>query len=113
MYNIFSTFFLVFCFFLIIKLYQENKKIKNELLKLKEKKNLDDKGYIKSIRHLIRIQNYNSDSIKTTSPTTTKNGFLYDADDFGTMEKGVVYEGKTYIYDIETNNQLDKKNQLE
>lgn len=28
-----------------------------------------------------------------------KNSFLHDADDFGTMEKGVVLENTTYVYD--------------
>ena len=102
MFILFSTLIVAFCLVIIIKLYQENKKLKNQLLKEreeKEKRILEDKQYIKSIRPLIRIPNYNNDSIKTTSPTTTKNGFLFGADNFGTMEKGVVYEGKTYTYD--------------
>ena len=102
MFILFSTLIVAFCLVIIIKLYQENKKLKNQLLKEreekeKEKRILEDKQYIKSIRPLIRIPNYNNDSIKTTSPTTTKNGFLFGADNFGTMEKGVVNEGKTYI----------------
>lgn len=28
-----------------------------------------------------------------------KNSFLHEADDFGTMEKGVVLENNTYVYD--------------
>jgi hypothetical protein len=28
-----------------------------------------------------------------------KNSFLHEADDFGTMEKGVVLENTTYVYD--------------
>lgn len=30
---------------------------------------------------------------------TPKNSFLHEADDFGTMEKGVVLENTTYVYD--------------
>jgi len=36
----------------------------------------------------------------TNNETPSKNSFLYGAEDFGTMEKGVVYNGKTYDYDL-------------
>jgi len=106
MYNLFSTFVLALCLVFIIKLYKENKKLKNKLLKEKERKILDDKEYIESIRPLIRIPN-NTDYLKTTSETPSKNTFLYDADNFGTMEKGVVYNGKTYTNERNKDGSLD------
>lgn len=101
MNNIVLTCITVFCFIVIIKLYKENKKLKSNTLNNSNEHEVSDKEYIESIRPLIRIPNNNIDSVKTTSQTHTKNSFLYDADSFGEMKKGVVLDGKTYSHDNE------------
>jgi hypothetical protein len=43
--------------------------------------------------------------IKPEMPT--KNKFLYPTDEFGKMEKGVIYDSNTYVYELNENNRND------
>ncbi len=37
----------------------------------------------------------------------TRNTFLYPTDEFGKLEKGVVYDSNTYLYELNENNRND------
>lgn len=39
----------------------------------------------------------------------SKNSFLHCADNYGTMEKGVVHENRTYIYEKNDNSEFQQE----
>ncbi len=49
-----------------------------------------------------------TETAKQTNPEiATKNKWLYPTDEFGKMEKGIVYESITYVYELNKNNTND------
>jgi hypothetical protein len=100
MNNIYTTTVLALCAIIIIKLLIENKKLKsklfnndNQLLVVKDKKDPE------SVNPLTSVENISIDEKESTPATPSKNAFLHWDDNFGRMEKGVVIDSVTYIYE--------------
>ena len=98
MNNISTTTIIAVCAFLFIKLYYENKKLKSKLFNNEDQLVYEDKNHTEGQNLHNGVQDISIDEKKINPETPSKNSFLYGAEDFGTMEKGVVINGKTYIY---------------
>lgn len=101
MNNISTTTIIAVCAFLFIKLYYENKKLKSKLFNNEDQPVDEDMNHTESQNEHNGVQDISIDEKKINPETPSRNSFLYGAEDFGTMEKGVVINGKTYIYENE------------
>ena len=107
MNNLYSTIVIAICAIIIIKLFYENKKLKIKLFNNEEQIADDNINHTESVNPLLIVQDISSDNKKINPETASKNAFLHCDDNFGTMEKGVVLENTTYIY--EKGNKSDNK----
>ena len=96
MNNFYTTAIIAVCAILLIKLYYENKKLKSKLFNNEDQLVDEEKNHTESVNPIIRVQDISIDKKENNSETPSRNSFLYGAEDFGTMEKGVVLDGKTY-----------------
>lgn len=87
------------CAITIIKLFYENKKLKNKLFNNEEQIVDENINHIESVNSFLIVQEISSDNKKINPETASKNAFLHCDDNFGTMEKGVVLKNTTYIYE--------------
>ena len=99
MNNLYTTIVIAVCAIIIIKLFYENKKLKSKLFNNEEQIVDDNKNHIESVNPFLRVQDISSDKKNINPETPSKNAFLNCDDNFGTMEKGVVHENTTYIYE--------------
>lgn len=101
MNNLYTTIVIAVCAIIIIKLFYENKKLKSKLFNNEEQIVDDNKNHIESVNPFLRVQDVSNDKKYMNPETASKNAFLNCDDNFGTMEKGVVLEKTTYIYEKE------------
>ena len=101
MNNFYTKTIIAVCAFLFIKLYYENKKLKSKLFNNEDQLVDEDKNPAEGQDVHSRVQDISIDEKKINPETPSKNSFLYGAENFGTMEKGVVIGGKTYTYENE------------
>lgn len=101
MNNISTTTIIAVCAFLFIRLYYENKKLKSKLFNNEDQPVDEDMNHTESQNEHNGVQDISIEERKINPETPSRNSFLYGAEDFGTMEKGVVINGKTYIYENE------------
>ena len=107
MYTIYSTIVIAVCAIIIIKLFYENKKLKSKLFNNEDQMIDENKNHTESVNPFLIVQDISSDNKKINPETASKNAFLHCDDNFGTMEKGVVLENTTCIY--EKRNKSDNK----
>ena len=99
MNNIYTTTVLALCAIIIIKLLIENKKLKSKLFNNEDQLDVEDKKDPESVNSLKSVADVSIDERMSTPATPSKNAFLHWDDNFGRMEKGVVLNNKTYIYE--------------
>lgn len=99
MNNLYSIPVIIVCAIIIIKLFYENKKLKNKLFNNEEQIVDDNINHTESVNPFIIVQDVSSDNKQFNPETASKNAFLHCDDNFGTMEKGVVLENTTCIYE--------------
>jgi hypothetical protein len=101
MNNFNTTTIIAVCAIIIIKLFYDNKKLKSKLFNKEEQLVEENKKHTESNNLLKRVQDISIDKKNINPETHSKNSFLHNADNFGTMEKGVVLDGKTYTHEKE------------
>ena len=99
MNNLYTTIVIAVCAIIIIKLFYENKKLKSKLFNNEEQIVDENINHIESVNPFLIVQDISSDKKNINPETPSKNAFLNCDDNFGTMEKGVVHENTTYIYE--------------
>lgn len=99
MNNIYTTTVIALCAIIIIKLLIENKKLKSKLFNNEDQLVDEDKNHNENVNPLVSVENISIDKKESTPATPSKNAFLHCDDNFGRMEKGVVIDSVTYIYE--------------
>jgi len=99
MNNIYTTTVLALCAIIIIKLLIENKKLKSKLFNNEDQLVVEDKNHTESVNSLKSVADVSIDERMSIPATPSKNAFLHCDDNFGRMEKGVVIDSVTYIYE--------------
>ena len=93
-----STFFLTsiiaLCAIIIIKLVLQKNKLKSNLPNNDDQLVDDNNTYLESINQFKSIKDNSIDNSKVNSGIPSKNAFLYATDNFRSMGKGVVLDGK-------------------
>lgn len=107
MNNIYTTTVIALCAFIIIKLYYENKKLKSKLFNNEDQLDVEDKKDPESVNSLTSVENISIDERMSTPVTPSKNAFIHCDDNFGRMEKGVVIDSVTYIYENKKEDSLE------
>ena len=95
MNNLYTTTVIAVCTIIIIKLIYENKKLKSNEHQLVD----ENRNHTESVNPFLKVQDLSSDKKQSNPENPSKNAFLNCSDNFGTMEKGVVLENTTYIYE--------------
>jgi len=106
MYTIHSTIVIAVCTIIIIKLYNENKKLKNKLFNNEDKISDGNNNHIGDVNQLLKVEDISIVKKDFSPEVPSKNSFLHGAENFGTMKKGVVLENSTYIYEKNDNSEF-------
>jgi len=92
-----NTVYLISGVIILILIYYHNKSRRSHREQINSK-------IVKEVNPVIQNQN-STDTVKEIKPViATKNKWLYPEDEFGKMEKGVVSESRTYVYEVDGNN---------
>jgi hypothetical protein len=106
MYTIYSTIVIAACAIIIIKIFIENKKLKNKLFNNEDKISDENNHHIENVNQLLRVEEISIFKKNINPEVPSKNSFLHGANNFGTMKKGVVLENNTYIYEKNDNSEF-------
>jgi hypothetical protein len=101
MNNFYTTTIIAVCAILFIKLFHENKKLKSKSFNNEDELVDEDMNHTESQNEHNGVQDVCIEERNINPATPSRNSFLYGAEDFGTMEKGVVIDGRTYTYENE------------
>jgi hypothetical protein len=85
---------------IIIKLLIENNKLKINLFNNDDQLVDENKTHIEGINQFNSFRDNSSDKINSITETPSKNAFLYEADSFGEMKKGLVLMARHMIIKI-------------
>lgn len=96
MNNLLTTIIIAVCIIIIIKLLLENNKLKSNLFNNDDQIVDENKTQSVSNNQFKSFQDNSLINTEDNAKTPSKNAFLHGADNFGTMEKGLVNQGKTY-----------------